>query len=328
MLLSVIIVSYNTQELTLATLKSVLQDIERSGTLVRLQDQTEIIVVDNNSKDESVRLIKKLAKDTKVPIKIIANDKNTGFSVANNQGIDQSKGQFILLLNSDTVVQPYALERLVKSMVDHPINDETSALATTQKKIDRLGIVSAQLYNPDGTFQPQGGNLPTFFSLACHMLMLDDIPIIGKWLPSTQHTGKNTHQLTSEMLIKVGWVGGTAMLLRRDMIAEIGNLEEQIFMYGEDVEYCLRAAHHHWDIAISPSAKIIHYGSASSSSVRALKGEFTSYFLIWSKHFPLWQINIVWVLLKIGALLRIFLFGTMLQNKAKANVYREIWREI
>lgn len=319
MLLSVIVVSYNTTTLTSQTLRSVIEDSRRSKLL---KDQIDIWVVDNNSSDTSVADIRALAKTTTIPIHVIENHDNKGFASANNQAILKSTGEYLLLLNSDTVIKPGSLEHLLQNYLHQPQSEATSVLSSHKDQLDRLGILSSQLLNPDGSPQPQGGSFPGLLSLTVHMLFLDDIPVIGKWLPSTQHTGRNTRTEHDSSLVKKDWVAGTVMLIKREVIDEIGVLDEEIFMYGEDIEFCLRAAHHHWDCAIDTKAKVIHYGSASSSSKNAIIGEMKAYRYIWSKHKPLWQIPVARVILVMGCLLRILIFGTISHNPAKVTAYQ------
>jgi len=322
MLLSIIIVSFNTSELTAQAIETAAADVHQSPLL---QAQTEIIVIDNASTDASVEQLQLLAKKNSA-IKLLLNFQNVGFSRANNQGILQAQGRFILLLNSDTIVQPQALSRLVSRFKVTTTNEQAAHSASHRGDLDRLGILSPLLLNSDFTVQPQGGSFPSLVSLSVHLLMLDDIPLIGHWLPSTQHTGRNSRspQLSSGELIQQDWVGGTAMLIKREVLDEIGLLDEQIFMYGEDVEFCLRARKHHWDIAIDQAAQVVHFGSASSSSARAIEGELRGYLYLWSKHKPLWQL--VWArsMIKLGCRLRQFVFGIIVHNPAKAQLYAQL----
>ncbi len=322
-LLSIIIVSYNTQHLTLQTLESVISQINKSKLL---RGKTEIIVVDNNSSDDSVKEIKKLFINHKSKIinQVISNKDNKGFSSANNQGIEKSSGKYVLFLNSDTIVQNNALDIMVKTFEKTPTDESTSELSSEGNKIDRLGILAAQLLNPDDTVQHQGGDFPTLISLANHMFFLDDLPIIGKLFKSTQHTGRNVKaQISNVKPTAKSWVGGAAMMVKKEVFDEIGMLDSNIFMYGEDVEFCMRAKKHHWDIAIQPNAHITHFGSASSSSENAILGEIKGYIYIWAKHKPLWQMWFLKFLLFWGALLRIIIFGTILRDRKRAGVYRK-----
>jgi GT2 family glycosyltransferase len=329
--LSIIIVSYNTADLTIQTITSALAACQYTSPSF----SAEILVVDNNSHDDTLKKVSVLTKSSAIPITIIANKSNKGFATANNQAILQSKGRAVLLLNSDTIVAPQSLGILLSTFIAYPDNDSTADLRTHSGQIDRLGIVAATLTNPDGTPQPQGGSFPTLWSLFTHMTGLDDLPIIGQLLPSTQHTGKRAVSLGSTStdyssknhhqphLHVKDWVGGTAMLIRRSVIEEIGLLDENIFMYGEDVEYCMRAKQHHWDIAEVIDAPISHLGSASGSSARAIIGELTGYLYIWSKHKPHWQYPLSKAIILLGCQLRSLLFGTIGKQTAKAQVYRQ-----
>ena len=323
-LLSICIVSYNTRILTAAAVASAAADCERSELL---RNASEILLVDNNSSDDSVSELKAQAKTLSIPIQIIENKKNTGFAKANNQALAVANGQYFLLLNSDTELQAGALEKLVLGMrLFKP--QTTAALASARGKLDNIGIVAARLLNPDGSPQPQGGSFPTLLSVGCQMLFLDDLPIIGKFLPSTQHTGmRSTSEKSDQILLPRDWVAGTALMISRECYQEIGPLDEQIFMYGEDVEWCMRACDKHWDVAINTQAEVIHYGTASGTSKNALLGEFKGYIYIWAKHKPLWQSAWLLRLLKLGALLRVIVFATM-NRRERSVVYLEIFRSL
>lgn len=328
MTLTIIIVSYNTKKLTLQTIETAWKEAQSSKTLAK---KTEVIIVDNDSKDGTVAEIRNTFKSAN--IKVIANKHNKGFASANNQGIKIAKGKYIILLNSDTIVQKGGLSTMVETFERFPLDEKTASLSSERDRIDRLGILAPTLLNPDGTLQPQGGDLPSLCSLFNHMSFLDDIPVIGRLLPSTQHTGfrqseRLRYHTNDRRLIKRGWVGGTAMMIRKEVIDEIGLLDDAIFMYGEDTEYCMRADHHHWDVAIDPQAKITHFGQASSSSANAIKGEFKSYTYNWSKHKPLWQIPMVKAILKIGAFLRTIIFSTIKPDKKRRQIYQELLSQI
>lgn len=323
-LLTIVIVSYNTETLTLQTLRSVFKDILASPLLA---EQHQVIVVDNASTDNSVPSAKRLhSQFPETALEIITNKENLGFAAANNQAFKKAHGKYILLLNSDTLVQTGALEKMVSSMEMLQPQNVTAHLSSEQKPFDNLGILAATLLNWDGTEQPQGGDLPTLLTLAMQQLFLDDLPIIGKYLPSVQKTGAQYRLLDlnepaeSQQLLSTGWVGGTAMLIRSSVLAEIGPLDENIFMYGEDVEFCVRARKHHIDVAQHPSARITHFQNASSSSRNAILGEVKGMLYLWSKHKPIWQYQFARGILIIGTLLRVALF-TLLQQSEKTSTY-------
>ena len=323
MQLSILIVSYNTAKLTLETLDSVIVDITSSTFLNKpLASQTEIVVVDNASTDTSVTQIEKwIASHKEYKITLLKNSENVGFARANNQAIAESSGKFVFLLNSDTIVKTGAIVRLLETFQKNPTDHTTAYVSSNAGKLDRLGMLAASLQNPDGSYQSQGGDLPNLLTLSAHMLFLDDIPFIGQLFASTQHTGKRTLKPRFDVA-QQGWVAATAVMAKRSMIADIGDLDANIFMYGEDMEWCVRAQAHHWDIAINHTAEIMHYGSASSHSSRAILGELNAYTYIWAKHKPQWQRLPLKLLLKVGCGLRVLLFDTILKQPKRAEPYK------
>ena len=322
--LSIITVSYNTKELTLQTLETAIKEINSSKIL---KDQTEIFVVDNDSKDGSPKACENLLKKLKFPhFKVFANKENLGFARANNQATEVAQGKYIILLNSDTITHKGGLSLLVEAMEKGGISEETANLASSGK-LDKLGIIAPTLLNPDGSIQNQGGSLPSLGTVASQMLFLDDIPFFGRFFPSTQHTGMSDFAFASydentPKLISKDWIAGTAMMIRREVIDDIGMLDGNIFMYGEDQEYCMRARNHHWDIAIHPKAKITHFGCASSSSKNAIHGEIKGYLYIFKKHMPTWQLPILKAILWTGAFLRQMIYSIR-GKEVPASIYKE-----
>ncbi len=331
MMLSTIIVSYNTADLTLQAIESVIDEYTRHSI------DGEIIVIDNNSKDGSVKKITKLQSKTQILIKIIKNKKNVGFAKANNQGIQKAKGRYIFLLNSDTLVHKNAIQTLLTTFTKYPDNTETSALAGKSEKLDRVGIVSSTLLNKDGSIQPQGGALPNLFNITLWWLW----PLPGSILPVRfRYQIQNTSKFQSISPFPIGWIAGTAMMIRKDVIDEIGYLDENIFMYAEDIEFCIRAEKHHWDRVIHPKANITHLGGASSNQVKdeknkiprelnatSILGEIRGLLYIWSKHYPTWQLPLVKRMFQVGAMLRILLFGIIQGNVEKKKTYQKIFKE-
>lgn len=121
----------------------------------------------------------------------------------------------------------------------------------------------------------------------------------------------------------MGWVGGTALFVSREVLNDIGVFDENIFMYGEDIELCMRAHKRHWDVVIDPTAQIVHLQNQSSSSKNALISELTGYIYLWAKHKPLWQKDFALFIVRIGALLRYFIYTTIMPNSHKATAYKE-----
>ncbi len=328
-LLSVIIVSYNTKDLTVQALTSLLKEIKSSDLL---KNNSEILLVDNHSQDGSIQAIKQFFHQAKFrDYQLIVNKKNLGFARANNQALKQAQGQYLLLLNSDTIVQPGAIDTLVKTFIQHPDQLATATTQDSDEMVDYLGILSPTLLNADGSLQPQGGSQISLRAIFNQMFFLDDLPVIGKYLPSTQQTGRsqqlNQQQLLDKQrqqtqLIYKAWVSGAAMMIRKAVIDQIGYLDKNIFMYGEDQEFCLRARNHHFDIAVHPHAEVVHLGSASSSSEQAIVGEFKSYQYIWQKHFPAYQQRLLRWILRAGARFRMLIYR-LTGNQRQATIYRE-----
>ena len=314
MQLSIIIVSYNTCKLTLQTIDSVTKSLLKNSPL---KNNYEVIVVDNDSHDESVAELKKIQsrqlkekRENEGVLKIIESKKNAGFGSANNLGFKSATGQYVLFLNSDTIVQKGALEKLVDYYQTH------------EKDKKPLGFLAAQLLNTDGTWQPQGGDLPNLLTIINTMLFVDDLPIVGKYLPSVQHTGRsfNQQEIDKKAVIKKPWVGGTAFLSSRELYETMTGFDENIFLYGEDQELCYRVVKAGYWNGILTGAHIMHLGSASSSSARAIAGEITGYFYFFYKYKPAGQMIYLKMILWLAMMIRLTVY-TLKKDAKRKEVY-------
>jgi GT2 family glycosyltransferase len=237
--LSIIIVSFNTKDLTINCLKSILD----SGCILPY----EIIVVDNGSLDGSVKAIKKFIQSEKDSrnIYLIRNRSNIGFARANNQGIKKAKGKYILLLNSDTKVVPSSLDKLVKY---------------ADKKKD-AGVVGARLLNSDKSIQSSVYRLPTI-TRAIKQYWFAKEGLLDKYYPKS---GKPT---------EVEAVVGAVFLITPQARTKVGRLNNRYFMYYEDLDYCRRVLKSGLKVYYLPSAKIIHYHGASGKNVFEESGQW------------------------------------------------------
>lgn len=252
--LSVIVLSWNVRGLLRDCLQSVLRDQEsgvrsqRSGTRDqepggRRQDSdtcdlttdpcpltTEVIVVDNASTDGSPEMVAAEFPEAR----LIRNAENYGYARANNIGITASRGRYVLLLNSDTVVPAGALAHLVAFMDGHP----------------RAAACSPRLLRPDGTPQPYafGGDPTPLYLLrrGFNRLLL----------------GRPLHDWAGAEPIQVDWVSGACLLVRRMAVEQVGLLDEAMFMYFEDSDWCRRMRLAGWQIWYVPTAAITHIGGA------------------------------------------------------------------
>jgi len=227
--LSIIIVNFNTKDLTIRCVCSIIQS--------KPKVKYEIIIIDNASTDDSWGALKKLSKKYK-NIRIFGNKTNLGFAKANNLGISKARGKYILLLNSDTLVKEKAIDALYQF---------------ASKKVD-AGVVGGQLINPDGSIQASVFRFPTIFR-AFRQYWLGEKGVLDKFFPKTQEP------------CEVEAVVGAVFLITPSALKEVGKLDERYFMYFEDLDYCRRVAKAGLKVYYLPSAKIIHYHGASGKNI-------------------------------------------------------------
>ena len=224
--LSIIIVNFNTKDL----LKKCLESLPSSA---------EIIVVDNGSTYDSKEYLK--TQKTKA----IFNDQNLGFAKAVNQGIKESQGKFILLLNSDIIVKPKAIEKIMAFAQKHP----------------EAGVIGGRLLNPDGSIQGSCFNLPTL-SRTIKEFFLKKPSSLFKYIPS------------GEKPIEVEAVIGAVFLIPRKVLSKIGHayrqagfFDERYFMYFEDLDYCRRMRKAGFKVYYLPEAEFIHFHGQSGKNI-------------------------------------------------------------
>lgn len=316
--LSIIIISFNTARLTLAAVSSVLADAQQS----KLLKEIEILVVDNASKDDSVNQITKLLSQSSLSAQqwqVMANAKNVGFAQANNQAVTQASGNYILLLNSDTEVAPNATRELL------------TCIESAEANTANLQLLAARLINPDGSYQNQGGDIPSLASILGQWWFFSSLPLIGASFPSVQRKAAEQPLIqpsaTSPPFIFRGWVAGTALLLRKNTFQQLGGFDEQQFMYGEDVDLCWRATQRGWRAAICPHATVMHHGSASSTSHRARMKEVESMLYLWRKHRGRHTQLLVRTIIASGSLIR-FVAHTLLGHRELATTYSTIIKQL
>jgi len=248
---SIIIVNYNTRQLTLDCLASVYAS--------QTSYQYEIIVVDNASRDDSVGAIQHAYPN----VRMIANSANTGFAVANNQGMDIAGGRYILLLNSDTVVQPDTLHTMVYFMDRHP----------------EMGASGCKVILPDGSLDKackRGFPTPSasFYYAFGLSRIFPDRPKFNQY---------QLGHLSPDDEYPVDCLVGAFMLVRRETIEQIGGLDETFFMYGEDIDWCYRIKEAGWGIYYYPRTYIVHYKGGSARR-KPLKITYEFHRAMWVFH--------------------------------------------
>ncbi|MFW5941759.1 MAG: glycosyltransferase family 2 protein [Chloroflexota bacterium] len=236
MILSIVIVNWNTGDL----LRQCLDSIAASCAPLPCE-RLELFVVDNASTDGSQR-----AASVPYPftVTLIENDRNVGFAQANNQAIDRARGQFILLLNPDTEVQPGALATLVRFLEQHP----------------QAGAVGPRLLNGDGSLQTSCYPAPTLSGELFRLFHLDAL------VPHGSYHMKKWNQNASR---EVEALLGACLLLRKEVLDQIGLLDNEYFMYSEEIDLCYRIRRGGWTIHWVPQAEVVHYGGQSTRLVAA-----------------------------------------------------------
>lgn len=286
-LVSVVIVNWNTKKL----LKDCLGSL-KGGT----RCPVEVIVVDNGSSDGSIKMVKKFFHG----VLAIETGVNLGMGTGNNRGLERAKGKYLMVLNTDTVVPKGAIEKLVSWMDNHP----------------GVGVVGPQLRYGDGRVQTSGGNFPSLATTAILFLGIDDIPFLSRFLPLYQRGGMYLSGKQEEVFKKehrVDWLMGGCLMVRREVYEKVGGFDENIFMYGEEVEWAYRVHEAGYLLWYTPNIWITHLkGGSSTTGVKgAILGEMRGLLYFFSKHKPSWQLPILRLVLKVGSLGRIVLFSVL-----------------
>ena len=253
---SVVIVTYNVREF----LEQALRSVERaSGGLT-----VETWVVDNDSADGSAAMVRERFPE----VRLIANEENVGFAVANNQALRQAAGRHILVLNPDTILQEDTLRTLVDFMDAHP----------------QAGAAGCRILNPNGTFAPESRRaFPTpavaFYRISGLSKLLPQSPTFGRY---------NLTYLPVDEVCEVDALSGSCMMVRKSAVlgdgdwglrsregglpptpnpkspAPAGLFDEAFFMYGEDLDWCYRIQQAGWRIYYTPDTQIVHYKGEST----------------------------------------------------------------
>lgn len=296
--LSIIIVSFNTSDLT----RKCLNRVYKSLSFGKIEKESEVIVVDNASNDGSVQMLEKNFPK----VIIINNSNNIGFAKANNQGIKKASGKYILLLNSDTEVEEDALIKLLEVI----------------RRDKYIGVVGGRLLNQDETCQPSAGYFPNLSKVFLWMFFIDDIPFVKK-LIKPYHVEDKSFYLYEQ---SIDWVTGACFLFKRGIIEKAGLLDENLFMYGEELEWCYRIKKAGYNIVFTSRASILHHKGASSAGVGGIVEEFKAILYFYKKHKPFWELPLVRLLLKLGVLLRIVIFGIIGKYKSRLPSYAKAFK--
>ena len=301
--LSVVIVNYVTPKLTCEGLASLYPN---DSDVIQ-----KTFIVDNKSPDDSLDVIADYIDKNSLSevVSVIPSERNGGFSAGNNLGINACDSEFILLLNSDTIVRPLAIGLLVKTLIDNPM----------------AGMASPSLEWEDGSPQESCFRfhrpISELIRSACtgpitKLLKRYDVPIA-----------------VSDKISRPEWTSFACVLVRREVFDQIGLLDEEYFMYFEDVDFCQRARVHGWDIIHNPDARMVHLGSGSSGikdkaaqrkrMPRYLYESRTRYYYKYFGRGGLLAANLFWYLGWCVAMTR-----TLLSVSYQSNICEAQWKDI
>ncbi len=287
MSLSVIIVNYNVRPFLEGAMLSIFKALDGIDS--------EVFVVDNGSGDGSVPMVRQRFTQAR----LIENKENVGFARANNQALQKAQGEFVCLINPDTLVRADTFKVCLEYLQQHP----------------DVGAVGCKILNSDGSLQ-----LSCRRSFPMPWVAFTKMVGLSRLFPKSRLFGRyNLTYLDPDKTAEVEALSGSFMMVRRQTIEEVGYLDEDFFMYGEDLDWCYRIGRAGWKIVYLPQTEIIHYKgqSAREAPFDTFRVFFSAMHLFVKKHFrkgwsffPRWFIKLgIWVWECFSFLFRLFRKG-------------------
>lgn len=258
--LSIVIVNYNVRHFLVKCLESIYKS-------KRNNFEVEVIVVDNASVDGSAAVI----KDAYPQVILIENSLNVGFAKANNQGFQIAKGQYILALNPDTIIQEDTLSLSLEYMVQNP----------------NCGVCGVKMIDGSGAYLPESKRgLPTLWNSFCKFSGLTNL-----FPHSKAFSGYYMGHLTEDNIHDVEVLCGAFMLFRSDVLLHLGGFDEDYFMYGEDIDLSLKFRKEGYRVVYLPNTRIIHFKGESSkkASFNYIKNFYNAMLIYVSKNYHGWN---------------------------------------
>lgn len=282
--LSIIIISYNTLDITKRCLETIVASLETDPSL-----KAEIIVLDNNSSDGSVEMLKSFAG-----IKCIFSKENLGFGKGNNEAVKHAKGEYLLFLNSDT-------EAL----------DDSIPLLLSQFKQSQFDFAGARLLNKNKSIQLSAGRFYTLW-----------IAFFALFLFADRWHGTRYSPISIQ---KVDWVSGACFITRKETYEKLGGFDPAIFMYWEEVDLFYRAAKLNLAVGFFPQPTFIHLEGASSKSRTApIIKVFEGYLIFYKKHYSPLHVGVLRCMLQLKALSSL-LVGKLIGNTYLTETYSKAY---
>jgi GT2 family glycosyltransferase len=232
-LISAVVLTWNSAQYIAKCLRSLAADAREAGM------EMEIFVIDGGSTDGTLEILSQLVTEIS-SLRIIPLGKNLGTTASRNIAIQESQGQYILILDSDTEILPGALEALSKALESAP----------------RIGIAAPRLFYPDGMVQPSCKRFPTASLKVCKFIPLPWLQQLGQKAELYPH---RVYDNNFQEILRVDHCISACWLVRREAIKEVGLFDEKIFYAPEDVDYCLRMWLAGWEVLYVPSAKVVHH---------------------------------------------------------------------
>ncbi|BAZ43134.1 glycosyl transferase, group 2 family protein [Chondrocystis sp. NIES-4102] len=240
--IKIIIVNYRTAKLVINCLTSLQNDIKYIGI-----DNCSIIVVDNDSKDNSDKIINEVIEISGWQnwASVMSLQQNGGFAIGNNAAIRSSlktdnSPKYYLLLNPDTIIRPGAITKLIEFMEQHPT----------------VGIAGSRLENPDGSPQRSAFRFHTILSEIDSGLRLGLVSkLLSRWIVAPP---------VPEEACETDWVAGASMIIRSEVFEQVGLMDESYFLYYEEVDFCLQAKKAGWNCWYVPESRVVHLVGQSS----------------------------------------------------------------
>lgn len=296
--LSIIIVNYNSSGL----LKGCLESIIASN----LNIEYEIIVVDNNSPDDSLDSLKASYGD----VRFLELSQNRGFAAGNNAGIKVAKGKAVALVNPDTVLDPDAIQRLYDKLMSS----------------DKIGIVGPKIFYAGNGLQSEvlPKKIPNLGHLFFEMFWLRRVFPASDTLNS--YHGAGSFDFDEEQRLEQ--VSGACFMIKKEVIDKVGLMDETFFLYFEETDWCLRSLRAGYEIFYVPSAMITHLegGSASRFSRKAVEKFYESELYFIKKHYGNLRAILLFFLNAGGFAFRLLLTPALLMRERNmAKVRRSFW---
>lgn len=233
--ISAVILTWNSEKYISDCIKSIIEDAECSNL------KLEIIVVDNGSTDNTIYILESLKNNySSFPLKLIELGKNCGTTISRNIGIKEAGGNYLLILDSDTVVVKGTLSKLISLI----------------KKDDRIGILAPRLLYPDGTVQESCKKFPTIIIKLFKFLPINFLRIIAE---SQELYDKKIYTKQFNEPFYVDYCISAAWLINKKALDEVGLFDENIFYSPEDVDLCLRMWLNKWKVVYYPACTVIHF---------------------------------------------------------------------